>query len=357
MNPYAWRGFSRHFLLDVYDGYQNVWNVWWVRHSVVDLHTSPYFTHSLHWPAGVTLVPQTMSPLNGLAGIALQGAGLGLAPTVNTIVIASFVATGLTTFWLLRHLESSYGAALLGGLLFTFSSFHSAHAIGHLQLIALEFVPLFVLGVAPLSRKTDARPRRRGRCSALRGDPVRLLLRVLLPGHRRDPLRRLRAAPPARAAAGAVAHAHDVRGGECGHERCAARRAVRDESPRSPPRRAPRRVLRARSGLARGTRRRVVLELAHPWLLAPAAADRDFRDERVPRLGAPRRTARRASCSAGACGSRRMPRGGSCSQCSPRWRSAPACTSTACSTRPSRSPTRSSSGSCPASNCRECPCG
>jgi hypothetical protein len=138
-------GFSSRFALDAHDGYQNVWNVWWVRHSLVDLHTSPYFTHALHWPTGVTLVPQTMSPLNGLVGIVLQAVGLDLVHTVNTIVVASFVATGLTTYWLLRHLRASVSVALLGGGLFTFSSFHAAHAIGHLQLISLELLPLFVL--------------------------------------------------------------------------------------------------------------------------------------------------------------------------------------------------------------------
>ncbi len=158
MNPHAWKGFSHHFLLDSYDGYQNVWNVWWVHHSLVDLHTNPYFTRLLHWPGGVTLVPQTMSPLNGLVGIGLQAFGVGLAATVNTIVIGSFVATGLTTFWLLRHLRASWSAALLGGLLFTFSSFHTAQAMAHLQLISLECMPLFVLAwLRYLERSTHGR--------------------------------------------------------------------------------------------------------------------------------------------------------------------------------------------------------
>ncbi|HYE86749.1 MAG TPA: hypothetical protein VEA16_10370, partial [Vicinamibacterales bacterium] len=44
-----------------------------------------------------------------------------------------------------RYLTRSYSGSLLGGALFTFSSFHFMHADGHLQLTALEWIPLFLL--------------------------------------------------------------------------------------------------------------------------------------------------------------------------------------------------------------------
>ncbi len=145
LNPDAPGAFSHRIFLDTHDGYQNVWNIWWVNHAVADHHASPYFTTMLHWPTGVTLVPQTLSALDGFVGIFLRLAGLNLVEVVNTIIVGSFVAGGVTMFWLLRYLSASNSAAVLGGFLFTFSSYHAGQAISHLQLVSFEFIPAYVL--------------------------------------------------------------------------------------------------------------------------------------------------------------------------------------------------------------------
>lgn len=137
--------FSNHFMLDGGDGLQNVWNIWWVHKAIIGLHQNPYFTNYLHYPEGISLVPQTLNIFNGLVGIPLQALGLSLIQTVNTMVIFSFVMGGVTMFWLTKYLTKSYVIGLVGGFLFTFSSYHFAHAIGHLQLVSLEWIPLFLL--------------------------------------------------------------------------------------------------------------------------------------------------------------------------------------------------------------------
>src|SRR6059058_6359828 len=90
--------FSTHYFCGQEDGYQNIWNLWWVNKAVVDLHTSPWYTTWLHYPTGTSLVAHTLAPFNGFLGIPLQKLGLSLAQTYNTIVVFSFVTTGLTTF-------------------------------------------------------------------------------------------------------------------------------------------------------------------------------------------------------------------------------------------------------------------
>ena len=135
--------FRTAFFSDTNDGYQNVWNLWWfseaVRHG-----TSPFFTTLLHYPQGTSLVAHTLNPFNGLLALPL-GAVLGPVETYNTIVIFSFVMGGLTAFWLSLEITGSYPGSLLCGYLFTFSEFHFAHGAGHLQLVALEWLPLFLL--------------------------------------------------------------------------------------------------------------------------------------------------------------------------------------------------------------------
>lgn len=144
--PYYLGEFSSHFWLDDFDGFQNVWNIWWLDKSLVELHTSPWYTQFLHWPAGVTLVPQTMSPVNGFMLVPINAIfGLSLVEQINLLVIFGFVMGGVTMFWLAYYLTRSWMGALVAGAIFTFSSYHFAHSIGHMQLITLEWIPLFVL--------------------------------------------------------------------------------------------------------------------------------------------------------------------------------------------------------------------
>lgn len=137
--------FSTHFFADTGDGLQNVWNLWWVNKAVTELHQSPLHTGYLHFPYGTSLLGHTLNPFNGLLAIPLLRF-LSLVQTFNAIVVFSFVAGGVTAFLLCRHLTRSYPAALVGGAIFTFSNYHFAHAQGHLQLVSLEWIPLFLLG-------------------------------------------------------------------------------------------------------------------------------------------------------------------------------------------------------------------
>ena len=136
--------FNSGFLTDSRDGYQNVWNMWWINKSVTQLHVSPWHTDYLHAPFGVTLIGQTLNPINGFTGIVLQKF-LSLTQAFNVMIIFAFVFGGVTMFWLCRFLTRRTIPSLIGGAVFTFSSYHFAHAVGHMQLVTLEFIPLYVL--------------------------------------------------------------------------------------------------------------------------------------------------------------------------------------------------------------------
>jgi hypothetical protein len=135
--------FSSHFFGDGGDGLQNAWNLWWTRRALWGLE-SLWHTDLLHHPHGTTLLGHTLAPVNGLLAATLL-APLPLVQAYNVVVTLAFVATGLTAFWLCYWVSRSVVGSLLGGFAFTFSSYHFAHAIGHMNLITLQFVPLFVL--------------------------------------------------------------------------------------------------------------------------------------------------------------------------------------------------------------------
>jgi len=146
------RYFPTHFFADQGDGLQNVWNLWWVNQAVTQSHCSPWYTTYLHYPYGVSLVGHTLNLFNGLLAIVLLKFTT-LIQAHNFIVIFSFVVGGWTAFLLAFDVSRSYWGSIFAGYVFTFSSFHFAHAQGHLQLVSLEWIPLFLLCAYSLVRK------------------------------------------------------------------------------------------------------------------------------------------------------------------------------------------------------------
>ncbi|MGH7179089.1 MAG: hypothetical protein ACREJC_17050 [Tepidisphaeraceae bacterium] len=112
--------------------------------AVTNLHTSPWKTNFVNYPAGSSLLAHTLSPLNGLAAIPLSRF-LPQVVVFNTIHVLAFVLSGMTAFWLAYYLSRNILPSLAAGYIFTFSSYHWAHGQGHLQLTAMQWIPLFLL--------------------------------------------------------------------------------------------------------------------------------------------------------------------------------------------------------------------
>ncbi len=149
---------------DSFDGWQNYWNLWWVKIALVDNLRSPFVTDLLYYPTGVNLYFHTLNPFNGLLTLPLQ-LSAGLIPAYNAVVFFSWVMGGygvyLLTGWILGSRYSLLGthrqlpnlqspssiqlSAFLAGLIFTFSPFHMAHLLGHMQVMSLQWIPFYVL--------------------------------------------------------------------------------------------------------------------------------------------------------------------------------------------------------------------
>lgn len=135
---------STKFMCDGGDGFQNMWNMWWLKTSLLDLRQNPYHTTYLHYPDGVSLLFQTFNPFNGLISIPLQFL-FNMETTYNLVVIFSFIMSGIGMYCLARYLIKSRLAAFIAGCIYTFCPFHFAHGLGHLQLIAMEWIPFYIL--------------------------------------------------------------------------------------------------------------------------------------------------------------------------------------------------------------------
>ena len=122
---------------------QNLWNLWWVRHALLEGH-NPFVTDLIWYPTPVSLYYHTLNVFNGLLAVPLLSV-FSLTTTYNLIVLFSFVMGGYGAYLLVHYLCGNRWAALVGSVVFTYSAFHIATMRSLLQLISLEWVPFFVL--------------------------------------------------------------------------------------------------------------------------------------------------------------------------------------------------------------------
>ncbi|MGC8837657.1 MAG: hypothetical protein ACP5UM_04485, partial [Anaerolineae bacterium] len=154
---------------DGFDGWQNLWNLWWVKKALLDLHQNPFHSDYIFYPTGVDLYFHTLNIFNGLVSLPVQGAG-NLFWAYNFVVFLSFVLGGYGAYLLTRYVLGRAGwrqgaprewAAFLGGCVFTFSPFHFAHLLGHMQVFSLEWVPFYALAFLRALEPRRARPGQR----------------------------------------------------------------------------------------------------------------------------------------------------------------------------------------------------
>ncbi len=169
------REFSRAIPGDGFDGWQNVWNLWWVKRALLVDAGNPYFTRFVDYPDGVYLYFHTLNIFNGLAFLPFT---LNVGPLLayNVAVTFSFVVGGygtyLLAFYVLRRASPRQAqlAAFLSGVVFAFSPYHMAHLLGHMQLISLEWLPFYALFALKLiDASTSMRPAPVPRIPARRG--------------------------------------------------------------------------------------------------------------------------------------------------------------------------------------------
>ncbi|MHB0859561.1 MAG: hypothetical protein ACYC5M_18590 [Anaerolineae bacterium] len=140
-------------------GENYVWlhDLWWFRHSIVDLGVWPTNNPMVFHPFGIDL-PLTESMLANkvlIAPILFWG---NEVLAYNVLVLLSFVLTGYTSYLLMMYLTRRPLAALVGAAVFTFGTFrmHLLEA-GWLPLLATQWLPLILLYLERTLRERKAR--------------------------------------------------------------------------------------------------------------------------------------------------------------------------------------------------------
>ncbi len=103
------------------DGYENLWNDYWIRTSLLHLHRNPYFSNWIEYPTGASLRFHTLNPLAGLLALPVAPLVGGIA-ALNCKLLVSLV---LCTFfaWLLIHdLVGNPLACFAGAAVYTYAN-------------------------------------------------------------------------------------------------------------------------------------------------------------------------------------------------------------------------------------------
>jgi len=141
--PFSILNMGSTLIGDGRDGYQSLWNLWWVKRSTLNL-ANPYITDYLYYPYGADLYVHSLSPGTGFLTIPLQLA-FGLVFTYNLVVILSFVLAGYGAYCLAHYVTKDKKASFFGGVVFAFSAYHFARALEHMNLVSIQWMPFYVL--------------------------------------------------------------------------------------------------------------------------------------------------------------------------------------------------------------------
>lgn len=153
------------------DALQNYWNYWWTGRALAT-GQNPYWTPYLYAPYGAPLYLHTLNLFNGLLSLPFQWA-FGLIPAYNAVVLISFALAGFFAYLLVAEVSGSRLAGFVGGVVYAFGSYQLTHLLGHMNLLASEWLPAYILC---LLRASGATGRRRTRYTLLAVGALLLLI-------------------------------------------------------------------------------------------------------------------------------------------------------------------------------------
>ncbi|NWJ48530.1 MAG: hypothetical protein HXX08_21950 [Chloroflexi bacterium] len=136
---------------------QNLWNLWWVRDSLLHFR-NPFHTDFIYFPEDTSLYFHTLHPINGVLSLPVQLI-FGMTAAYNFVVFYSFILAGLGAYLLLNYLCRNKPAAFAASLIFAYSPYHLGTLKGVMQLISLQWLPFYVLFLLLTARERENRLR------------------------------------------------------------------------------------------------------------------------------------------------------------------------------------------------------
>jgi hypothetical protein len=128
-----------------YDTWAFLWDLWWVKHALVELQTNPFHTDHLLYPQGSNLYLHPVTFVNGLLSIPLQLITGNLILTWNILSIVFLVLSGVGAYALAYRVTRNHLAGVFAGYVFAFTPFIFMRLGGHFNVYTTWPIPFLLL--------------------------------------------------------------------------------------------------------------------------------------------------------------------------------------------------------------------
>ncbi len=128
------------------DSFVDLWNFWWFKYSIFDLHVQPFFSKYVYYPHGTSLV---FLPFTGIYNVVslpfqwLAHAEGGPIIAYSVIALCSYILAAYGMYLLALEVVGDSSAAFVGGLIYSFCA-NRLWTLSTLNLFCFEFVVFFV---------------------------------------------------------------------------------------------------------------------------------------------------------------------------------------------------------------------
>lgn len=158
-----------------------LWNIWYFKHSLVDLGQSPLHSELIWYPLGIDLILYTYNFFHALVAQPLMLA-VNLPFASNIALLFSTILSGYGTFLLVHYLLTKNEkqktknekrvadyAAFTAGALYAFASNRAIYAtLGHYDMVTTQWIPFYALMLLR-SLDNNLSPSQRRKAAALAG--------------------------------------------------------------------------------------------------------------------------------------------------------------------------------------------
>jgi len=124
-----------------------VWNIWWFKFSLFDLHRNPLWCPWISWPFGESFAFHTNTILYDAVAVLLSGLGIGYGTSIGLLFLNSFALTGLGTYLWCRGFGAGRRGAFVGGFVVAFSVYRFGRGMCHYNLLATGLLPFFLIAL------------------------------------------------------------------------------------------------------------------------------------------------------------------------------------------------------------------
>jgi len=123
------------------DNLYYVHSLWWWKHAIFDLHTSPFFDPESFVPAGKNVLRGEITVANTIPALPITWL-FGAPVAYDVMLLVSFVTTGFFTYLWVTELSGRRAAGLVAGTVAAFLPYRFAHMAGHLPEMSTQWAPL-----------------------------------------------------------------------------------------------------------------------------------------------------------------------------------------------------------------------